>query len=128
MIYFTAHTFKCVCHCRRAMFRVLGMYNFAFCLKIIAILIICSGFTSIILLLSLRQITWFNTQQLRSWLDGDHLITHLYTHIAIVHPFCNPQILLMTRFDRTRRVPTQLDATLCCSSNSDMSCNYCTSK
>ena len=29
MIYFTAHTFKCVCHCRRAMFRVLGMYNFA---------------------------------------------------------------------------------------------------
>ena len=29
MIYFTAHTFKCVCHCRRAMFRVLGMYDFA---------------------------------------------------------------------------------------------------
>ena len=29
MIYFTAHTFKCVCHFRRAMFRVLGMYNFA---------------------------------------------------------------------------------------------------
>ena len=28
MIYFTAHTFTCVCHCRRAMFRVLGMYNF----------------------------------------------------------------------------------------------------
>ena len=28
MIYFTAHTFKCVCHCRKAMFRVLGMYNF----------------------------------------------------------------------------------------------------
>ena len=28
MIYFTAHTFKCVCHCRRAMFRALGMYNF----------------------------------------------------------------------------------------------------
>ena len=28
MIYFTAHTFKCVCHCRRVMFRVLGMYNF----------------------------------------------------------------------------------------------------
>ena len=28
MIYFTAHTFKSVCHCRRAMFRVLGMYNF----------------------------------------------------------------------------------------------------
>ena len=28
MIYFTAHTFKCVCHCKRAMFRVLGMYNF----------------------------------------------------------------------------------------------------
>ena len=78
------------------------------------------------LLLSLKQIMWFNTQQLRSWLDGDHLITHLYTHIAIVHPFCNPQILLMTRFDRTRRVPTQFDATLSCSSNSDMSCNYCT--
>ena len=32
MIYFTAHTFKCVCHCRRAMFIVLGMYNFGFCL------------------------------------------------------------------------------------------------
>ena len=30
MIYFTAHTFKCVCHCRRAMFRVLGIYNFEF--------------------------------------------------------------------------------------------------
>ena len=29
MIYFTAHTFKCVCHCIRTMFRVLGMYNFA---------------------------------------------------------------------------------------------------
>ena len=29
MIDFTAHTFKCVCHCRRVMFRVLGMYNFA---------------------------------------------------------------------------------------------------
>ena len=34
MIYFTAHTFKCVCHCRRAMFRVLGMYNFASRLKV----------------------------------------------------------------------------------------------
>ena len=33
MIYFTAHTFKCVCHCRRAMFRVLGMYNFALASK-----------------------------------------------------------------------------------------------
>ena len=33
MIYFTAHTFKCVCHCRRAMFRVLGMYNFALATK-----------------------------------------------------------------------------------------------
>ena len=33
MIYFTAHTFKCVCHCRRAMFRVLGMYNFGQNLK-----------------------------------------------------------------------------------------------
>ena len=33
MIYFTAHTFKCVCHCRRAMFRVLGVYNFALWLK-----------------------------------------------------------------------------------------------
>ena len=29
MIYFTAHTFNCVCHCIRVMFRVLGMYNFA---------------------------------------------------------------------------------------------------
>ena len=28
MIYFTAHIFNCVCHCIRAMFRVLGMYNF----------------------------------------------------------------------------------------------------
>ena len=34
MIYFTAHTFKCVCHCRRAMFRVLGMYNFDLNLKL----------------------------------------------------------------------------------------------
>ena len=29
MIYFTAHTFKCVCQCIRTMFRVLGVYNFA---------------------------------------------------------------------------------------------------
>ena len=28
MIYFTAHTFQCVCHCIRTMFRVLGVYNF----------------------------------------------------------------------------------------------------
>ena len=28
MVYFTAHTFNCVCHCIRVMFRVLGMYNF----------------------------------------------------------------------------------------------------
>ena len=28
MIYFTAHTFNCVSHCIRLMFRVLGMYNF----------------------------------------------------------------------------------------------------
>ena len=28
MNYFTAHTFKCVCHCIRTMFRVLGVYNF----------------------------------------------------------------------------------------------------
>ena len=28
MIYFTAHTFNCVCHCIRVMFRVLGIYNF----------------------------------------------------------------------------------------------------
>ena len=33
MIYFTAHTFNCVCHCIRAMFRVLGMYNFGFMSK-----------------------------------------------------------------------------------------------
>ena len=35
MIYFTAHTFKCVCHCRRAMFRVLGMYNFGINVEVI---------------------------------------------------------------------------------------------
>ena len=29
MIYFTAHTFNCVCHSIRTMFRVLGVYNFA---------------------------------------------------------------------------------------------------
>ena len=28
MIYFTAHTINCVCHSIRAMFRVLGIYNF----------------------------------------------------------------------------------------------------
>ena len=28
MIYFTALIFKCVCHCIRTMFRVLGVYNF----------------------------------------------------------------------------------------------------
>ena len=30
MIYFTAHTFDCVCHSIRTMFRVLGIYNFGF--------------------------------------------------------------------------------------------------
>ena len=34
MIYFTAHTFKCVCHSIRTMFRVLGIYNFALKLKV----------------------------------------------------------------------------------------------
>ena len=34
MIYFTAHTFKCVCHCRRSMFRVLGMYNFDYGIEV----------------------------------------------------------------------------------------------
>ena len=34
MVYFTAHTLKCVCHCRRAMFRVLGMYNFGWFLNL----------------------------------------------------------------------------------------------
>ena len=33
MIYFTAHTFNCVCHYIRAMFRVLGIYNFVLSLK-----------------------------------------------------------------------------------------------
>ena len=33
MIYFTAHTFKCVCHCIRSMFGVLGVYNFALASK-----------------------------------------------------------------------------------------------
>ena len=33
MIYFIAHTFKCVCHCIRVMFRVLGMYNFGWGLE-----------------------------------------------------------------------------------------------
>ena len=28
MIYFTAHTLKCVCHCIRTTFRVLGVDNF----------------------------------------------------------------------------------------------------
>ena len=35
MIYFTAHTFQCVCHCIRAMFRVLGVYNFGRGIKIL---------------------------------------------------------------------------------------------
>ena len=34
MIYFTAHTIKCVCHCRRVMFRVLGMYNFDYSINL----------------------------------------------------------------------------------------------
>ena len=33
MIYFTAHTFNCVCHCIRVMFRLLGMYNFGEIIK-----------------------------------------------------------------------------------------------
>ena len=28
VIYFTAHTIECVCHCIKSMFRVLGVYNF----------------------------------------------------------------------------------------------------
>ena len=30
---FYAHTFNCVCHSIRSMFRVLGIYNFGFCKK-----------------------------------------------------------------------------------------------
>ena len=30
MIYFTAHTFDCVSHSIRTIFRVLGVYNFGF--------------------------------------------------------------------------------------------------
>ena len=33
MIYFTAHTFNCVCHSIGTMFRVLGVYNFGDYLK-----------------------------------------------------------------------------------------------
>ena len=33
MIYSTAHTFQCVCHCIRTMFRVLGVYNFGGVIK-----------------------------------------------------------------------------------------------
>ena len=35
MIYFTAHTINCMCHSIRAMFRVLGVYNFACCLEMV---------------------------------------------------------------------------------------------
>ena len=34
MIYFTAHTIKCVCHSIRSIFRVLGVYNFGLSLKV----------------------------------------------------------------------------------------------
>ena len=30
MIYLIAHSFQCVCHCIRTMFRVLGVYNFGY--------------------------------------------------------------------------------------------------
>ena len=33
MIYFTAHTIKCVCHSIRTMFRVLGICNFGLAIK-----------------------------------------------------------------------------------------------
>ena len=36
MIYFTAHTFKSVCHCKRAMFRVLGIHNFGVWSKVLS--------------------------------------------------------------------------------------------
>ena len=52
MIYFTAHTFKCVCHCRRAMFRVLGMYNFERRLKYYKVV----HFSSISRVFLLRQL------------------------------------------------------------------------
>ena len=41
MIYFTAHTFNCVCHSIRTMFRVLGMYNFESGTNLIAVHYIC---------------------------------------------------------------------------------------
>ena len=56
MIYFTAHTLNCVCHCIRAMFRVLGMYNFAFSLKFFSISrTICSHSTSLVANANLRS-------------------------------------------------------------------------
>ena len=55
MIYFTAHTFNCVCHCIRVMFRVLGMYNFGARLKILKV---CN----------IVQRTWFLSYGGPSWL------------------------------------------------------------
>ena len=33
VINFTAHTFNCVCHCMKSMFKVLGVYNFEYIQK-----------------------------------------------------------------------------------------------
>ena len=63
MIYFTAHTFNCVCHCIRAMFRVLGMYNFDNRSKQFFKFTMCS---------SVRSLTDFEVQRLKKivWIAG----------------------------------------------------------
>ena len=58
MIYFTAHTFNCVCHSIRSMFRLLGVYNFDQSLKKLFYL-----FRLVILP---RQHTWSTTKVTRS--------------------------------------------------------------
>ena len=68
MIYFTAHIFNCVCHCIRAMFRVLGMYNFDF---------------------SKKSLSSFATYYKRPW-DRSKIYIQYYFFFSLAQALVNP--------------------------------------
>ena len=51
---FSAHTINCMCHSIRSMFRVLGVYNFAFDQEFVKEIVNCQALGSTILLAGVK--------------------------------------------------------------------------
>ena len=95
MIYFTAHTFKCVCHCRRAMFRVLGMYNFALRVEILFTLLIktvCKKSIWAALFRTSVGTPRRSSQVLLGYTYKRHLIIFVFTVLFDLYIFFQPNI------------------------------------